>query len=265
MLIMKQRLFPDTDPTINYVNLIQRSLDSLNAGLDDYETGLADIRRTASLNGVDMERFMIPPPPTGTAPPATGVKALGPDSMVIDFDCSRVGVGNVADAARLLSGLLPPFDPPVQLPPPSEPVRTLSRGIVEFSSGGNGGLALRSGWDEPEPWGVWSIAKRADVVFDLEKGEDRLRSIRIEGRMFVHPKFPRATGSVALNGRRSRPIEASWEQPQVLVELELSRGDFRDGRVVIEFRIDEPISGAEHGLGIDRRYLGFGLERMLVQ
>jgi glycosyltransferase involved in cell wall biosynthesis len=265
MLIMKQRLFPDTDPTINYVNLIQRSLDSLNAGLDDYETGLADIRRTASLNGVDMERFMIPPPSTDTAPPATGVKALGPDSMVIDIDCSRVGVCNVAEAARLLSGLLPPFVAPVELPGPSEPVRTLSRGDVDFSSLGNGALALRSGWDEPESWGVWSVARRADVVFDLGPRGDRPRSIRIEGRMFVHPKFARATGSVALNGRRAGLIEANWEQPQVVVELELTRADFRNGRVVIEFRNDEPINAAAHGLGVDRRYLGFGLERMLVR
>ena len=83
--------------------------------------------------------------------------------------------------------------------------------------------------------------------------------------MFVHPKFPRATGSVALNGRRSSPIEASWEQPAVAVELEVSRSDVRHGRVVIEFRIDEPINAAAHGLSVDRRYLGFGLERMLVQ
>lgn len=265
MLIMKQRLFPDTDPAIDYVNLIQRALDSLNAGLDDYETGLADIRRTASLNGIDMERFMIPPPPPETAPPPTGVRALGRDSLVIDIDCSRMGLCNVADAARLLSGLLPPFEPPVELPAPSSPVRTLSPGSVDFSSRGNGGLALRSGWDEPESWGVWSIAKRADLVFDLDTRGDRPRSIRIEGRMFVHPKFPRATGSVALNGRRASPIEASWEQPGVVVELEVSRGDVRHGRVVIEFRIDEPINAAAHGLSVDRRHLGFGLERMLVR
>jgi hypothetical protein len=265
MLILKQRLFPDSDPAVNYVNLIQRALDSLNAGLDDYETGLADIRRTASLNGVDMERFMIPPPPDGTAPPATGIKALGPDSMVIDIDCSRVGVHNVADAARLLSGLFPSFEPPAELPAPPEPVRTLSRGDVDFSSLGNGWPALRSGWDEPEFWGVWSIAKRADVVFDLDPRADRPRSIRIEGRMFVHPKVARATGSVVLNGRRAGPIEASLEQPQVAVELELSRGDVRDGRVIIELCIDEPVSAAAHGLGVDRRYLGFGLQRMLVR
>jgi glycosyltransferase involved in cell wall biosynthesis len=265
MLIMKQRLFPDTDPSINYVNLIQRSLDSLNAGLDDYETGLADIRKTASLNGVDMERFMIPPPPPQTPPPPTGVKSLGPDSLVIDIDCSREGAHNVADATRLLSGLFPPFEPPVELPAPPEPVRTLSQGNVDFSSLGNGWLALRSGWDEPESWGVWSVAKRADVVFDLDPRGDRPRGVRIEGRMFVHPKFARATGSVALNGRRAGLIEATREQPQVVVELELSRADFHDGRVVIEFCIDEPINPAAHGLSADRRYLGFGLERMLVR
>jgi hypothetical protein len=50
-----------------------------------------------------------------------------------------------------------------------------------------------------------------------------------------------------------------------VVELELTRADFRNGRVVIEFRNDEPINAAAHGLGVDRRYLGFGLERMLVR
>jgi hypothetical protein len=265
MLMMKQRMFPDTEPEIDYVNLIQRALDSLGAGFDDYETGLADIRRAAALNGIDMARFLIPPPPRDNAPRAAGVKAWGTDSLVIDIDCSQVRLCNVADAARLLSSLLPPFQPPVELPVPPTPLRTLSPGCVDFSSRGNGALVLRSGWGEPESWGVWSIAKRADVAFGAGARGDSPRSIRVEGRMFVHPSLPRATGSVALNGRPAGRLEASWEHPQVVVELELSPRDLRQGRVVIEFDIDKPICAAEHGLSADPRHLGFGLERILVR
>jgi hypothetical protein len=268
MMAMKQALFPNERPDFNYRSLIQRALDSLATGLEDYEAGLADVRRTAELNGIDMDGFTVPPPAPADREPAQGVVELG-EALLIDIDCAAEGVTTVAGAARLLASTLTPFDPPGDLPAPPPQLLTvplpLPEGGVGFSRDGNGLALLGAGWSQPESWGVWSIGERADVVLDLENPVPHSLSIRVTGRMFVHPQLPASSASVRINGRAAAEIKAGWEQPAVDLRIEVPPGALESGAVLIEFFVDSPTSPASAGISSDVRRLGFGLERITFE
>lgn len=265
MMTMKQALFPNERPDFNYRSLIQRALDSLATGLEDYEAGLADIRRTAELNGIDLDWFTVPPPAPRDRKPAQGVVYLG-EAVLIDVDCAAEGESNVAGAGRLLASILPPFDPPGDLPGPAAQALTVSQDSKElcFSSKSNGLVMLGAGWSQPEGWGVWSIADRADVVLDPARPAPQSLVIRITGRMFVHQQLPRARGSVAVNGRPVAELNATPDQPAVDLRVEIPP-DALSSTITLEFLIDSPKSPASAGISSDIRRLGFGLERIAFE
>lgn len=266
MMTMKQALFPNERPDFNYRGLIQRALDSLAAGLEDYEAGLADIRRTAQLNGIDLDGFTVPAPAPAERKPAQGVVKLG-EAVLIDIDCAAEGVSNVAGAARLLASILPPFDPPGDLPAPAAQALTVSQASSElcFSSEGNGLVMLGAGWSQPEAWGVWTISERADVVLDLDRSAPQSLVVRITGRMFVHQQIPRPLGSVTVNGQPVAELNAAPDQPAVDLSVEIPPDALASGTIVLEFLIDSPASPASTGISSDIRRLGFGLERIAFE
>jgi hypothetical protein len=265
---MKQALFPDTEPAFDYRALVQRALDSLATGLEDYETCLADIRRTAELNGIDLEDFSVPPA-AQTSNPARGVQALGPDVLLIDVDCGAEGLANVGQATGLLASLLPAFEPPGDLAGPPGYVRKIARPspavTLDLSQEGNGLLLLGGGWGQAESWGVWSVAKRAEVTLQLEGDLRSTLSIEVTGRMFVPPQFPVAGGSLRINGRAAAELRATGEQPAVKFRTTVEPGDLASGRVRLEFHVPSARSPSSVGVSADTRCLGFGLERMVVE
>jgi hypothetical protein len=268
MMTMKQALFPDTEPAFDYRALVQRALDSLATGLEDYETCLADIRRTAELNGIDLEDFSVPPA-AQTSNPARGVQALGPDVLLIDVDCGAEGLANVGQATGLLASLLPAFEPPGDLAGPPGYVRKIARPspavTLDLSQEGNGLLLLGGGWGQAESWGVWSVAKRAEVTLQLEGDLRSTLSIEVTGRMFVPPQFPVAGGSLRINGRAAAELRATGEQPAVKFRTTVEPGDLASGRVRLEFHVPSARSPSSVGVSADTRCLGFGLERMVVE
>lgn len=265
MMAMKQALFPEQRPDFNYRALIQRALDSLATGLEDYEAGLDDIRQTAKLNGIDLDGFTIPPPAPAERKPAQGVVKLA-DALLIDIDCAAEGVSTVAGAGRLLASVLPPYEPPGDLPPPAAQVLTVSLPSPEdalyFSSQGNGLAMLGAGWSQPESWGVWSVADRADLVLDLEGPVPPSLALRITGRMFVPQSVTRAPGFLTVNGLPAARLNASPDKPAVELTVEVPPEALSSGTITLEFVLDSPVSPASAGISSDTRRLGFGLERI---
>ena len=248
MMSMKQALFPDDPPFFDYRSLIQRALDTLNTGLEDYASGLAEIRRTADLNGIDLNDFFVPSGPPNAAQPALGVQAVGDDVLLIDVDCTAEGVADVAGATRLLASILPSFERPAGLPDPPRYLRTVGRPfspeVLSFAGNGNGLLMVGGGWGQPEKWGVWSVARRAAVTVDLEAGTRPPFSLRIVGRMFVHPQALAATGSVGINGLAVTDMKASVDRPAVELRIDVPKQAAASGRLNLEFVIDHPVSPA---------------------
>lgn len=266
MMTMKQALFSNEEPSFNYRALIQRALDTLASGLDDYQTGLADIRRTAEVNAIDMDDFEVPDPAPGGSRPAGGVQWIG-DALIVDVDCALDGLTDVAGAVGLLASVLPPFEPPGRLPDPPVQLGVISRPFpvdgLRFSWDGNGLVLLGSGWGRNEAWGVWSIGKKADLALDLQPGLEPFR-LAVSGRMFV-PRNLKASGRVLVNGRHAAELIATQEQPSVEICIDVTPDDLKTGRVVLEFVIDAPTSPAKAGISTDSRSLGFGLQKISFQ
>ncbi len=263
MMTMKQALFPDERPDFNYRGLIQRALESLETGFEDYDAGLADIRRTAQLNGIDLDDFTVPPPAPAERKAAQGVVTLG-EGLLIDIDCTAEGVSTVAGAGRLLASVLPAFDPPGDLPRPVTQVLTVSQASRElcFSAGGNGLAMLGGGWSRPEDWGVWTIADRADLVLDLETPSPESLVLRITGRMFVPRQILQSRGSLTMNGRPVARLEATPDRPAVNLTVDIPPDALTTGTILLEFLVDSPSSPSSAGISSDTRRLGFGLERI---
>lgn len=268
MMTLKQRLFPESGPGFHYRNLLQRALDSLGTGLEDYDAGLADIRRTAELNRIPMDDYFVPPRPQGAPPAPQGVLALGPGALLIDVDCSRAGVADVAGATRLLAALLPDFVPPEAAPEPTPQLTALpaspERLTVGFGRSGNGRLLLDYGWAQPEEWGVWSVAPQAQLRWRIEGPFDQPVRVRVDGRLFVHPQEPRPSCSVWVNGRPAGRMEAGAGKPAVTAELELLPEDVTGPEAALRFTPHAAARPLELGLGPDTRCLGFGLERIVL-
>jgi glycosyltransferase involved in cell wall biosynthesis len=264
MMTMKQALFPNDEPSLNYRALVQRALDTLETGFDDYESGLEDIRRTAELNGIDLDDFEIPAPGAGGSKPAAGVQRIA-DALLVDVDCAAEGLTDVAGATGFLSSVLPPFEPPGDLPGPPVQVWVISRPFppdgLRFSEGGNGQILLGSGWDRNEAWGVWSIGKKADLKLHLHPGLEPFQLV-VSGRMFVHRKTLEKGGRALVNGRCAAELTATEQHPSVNFCIDVTPDDLKSGSLLLEFVIDAPTSPAEEGISADIRHLGFGLERI---
>lgn len=268
MMTMKQALFPDAEPAFGYRGLIQRALDSLATGLEDYETCLADIRHTAELNGIDLADFSVPPA-SQSPNQAGGVQQIGPEILLIDVDCAAQGLEDVGQATGLLASLLPAFEPPRDLAEPRRYIRRIPRPspavTLDFSQEGNGLLQLGGGWSQAESWGVWSVARRAEVTLLVEGDLRSPLNIEITGRMFVPPQFPIGVGSLNVNGRAAAELRATCEQPAVKVHATVEPDDLASGLVRLEFHTPSATSPHSAGISRDTRCLGFGLERIVVE
>lgn len=267
MMTMKQALFPDKEPSFNYRALIERALKTLETGFEDYESGLGDIRRTAELNGIDMDDFEIPAPRAGGSRPQAGVQRIG-DALLVDVDCGDEGLTDVAGATRFLSSVLPPFEPPRDVPEPPIQLGVISRpfppGGLRFSWDGNSLILLGSGWGCNEAWGVWTVGKKADLTLHLEPGLDPFKLV-VSGRMFMHQRALKARGRALINGRCAAYLTATENQTSVDFCVDVTRKDLKTGTLLLEFCIDAPTSPAEAGISADVRSLGFGLEQILFQ
>src|SRR5205807_3662523 len=67
--------------------------------------------------------------------------------------------------------------------------------ILDFSSRGNGALALRRGWSIIEHWGVWSIGTRSELAFPFERGTRGSLTFHLIGFVFLPPR----TMTICLN------------------------------------------------------------------
>ncbi|CAN5896451.1 hypothetical protein BH23ACT12_BH23ACT12_23640 [soil metagenome] len=214
-----------------------------------------------------MDDFKVPAPPAGGSRPAMGVQWIG-DALMVDVDCTGDGLTDVAGAIGLLASVLPPFEPPGQLPDPPVQLGVISRPFpvdgLRFSWDGNGQILLGSGWGRNEAWGVWSIGKKADLTLHLQPGLDPLTLV-VSGRMFVHHQNVKASGRALINGRGAAELIATEEQHSVEFCVDVTSDDLKTGTVLLEFVIDAPTSPAAAGISTNARNLGFGIERIVLQ
>lgn len=143
------------------------------------------------------------------------------------------------------------------LPVPNLPV--IYPGKVESTSGkGPGTEFLVSGWSYPEPWGIWAEGSTADLVADVSVSYNKPLMFRALARgLGVHPSTTQRVTVIA-NGR----VAATWDVKEG-ENLEYSAPILPRSTpghpIMIQFRVDHPVSPHQDGLSQDNRKLGFGL------
>ncbi len=257
MLAAKQRMFPDGLPSFRWRDFLWWVLQGAQTSRAEYEAVLTEARRIARDAGVSIDDWVDPPQEDAKSAPPQGVRRAG-DGLLFDVDCSEAGCANIFDVVRLLAALVPACPPTrfVRVEPPETGVGGNAETTLQFCRGGNGLLFLAHGWSEPEPWGVWSLGRTAEVIIPIVK-RPRAASLRIRGRTLAHAARPPARVWLSINGVRALGIEG-------VVALDVDRHAFARGELVVGFEIESPRSPAQDGISGDTRRIGFGLEEITL-
>jgi len=132
--------------------------------------------------------------------------------------------------------------------------------------GMSGSLMLATGWSVPEPWGTWSEGPVAKILLDLSdisfaKGA----TIEFDTMPFLPSSLIMQRVRVSTNDSAiaewifsQDEMAQGWKAVPRSIRIEVK--DFGlEGRVVLEFTIEKPVSPQEAGLSQDTRKLGFAI------
>ncbi len=130
---------------------------------------------------------------------------------------------------------------------------------------------MGAGWGPVEPWGVWTIGSRAELVLRLEASTRKPLQLRAWVLPFLHPDHRSLAVRVSINGERvskwtfqlgqSTNADSEWREAPLAID-----GSWNDtGELRIAFDIEAPMSPCALGLSQDRRLLGLGLRRLTLE
>ncbi len=128
---------------------------------------------------------------------------------------------------------------------------------------------MRGEWGHTEHWGVWTISRRADLVFRLESTQAVI--LRVLVRPFLSPAHRRLVVRV-MAGRQE---VAQWSFDFDNSELQNSQwceasipsrsANARNRNLDISFVIENPASPSAGGSSTDTRLLGLGFFKLVLQ
>jgi len=132
---------------------------------------------------------------------------------------------------------------------------------ISFAQGGTGLKYEVAGWSGAESWGTWTEGSNSIVALKLSDIPDRDMALSIEGQAFLSDKNPVQDIEVLVNRHPIETLRYAFPSgvdtrvitiPQSLIQE-------KNGLLIIEFKIKNPKSSAELGLGTDARLLGLAL------
>ena len=188
------------------------------------------------------------------------------------------GLVDVVTACRPLGGGPIPGTPPIELEAVAsvalsrdEEIAAIERRrevwrldeVQHFVAGSRHLAMLKSGWDEPARWGVWSVAPSAVMTFRPLPQQTEPIVVRAFVRGFVPPAHPALDVDVIVGGTRlatwafRHPTDFSFVERTVVIPPDL----IVDGVVQLELSIPDCRSPRELGMSDDERRLGLGLAR----
>jgi glycosyltransferase involved in cell wall biosynthesis len=268
LLIVKQELFPDQTPHLNYAEMLRQAAQRINEIPGQYDAVLADCRAIAEKNGIAFDESQLPrrrPPPKPAGQERREIQA---GMLLLGMDGTRHGLSNVFDAAAALAHELPTAGN-AQFEIEPAPVTQIAFGnanrvTLDFSANGNGAFFLGAGWSSLEHWGVWSLGTRSELTLALPVNFRGSLSIQLTGFVFLPP---RSMGMrVTLGSRVLLDRQITATQARVDVELAPLAVDGSDSARTLEIAIaiDRAATPVEAGVSPDSRPVGFGLERVVI-
>lgn len=141
---------------------------------------------------------------------------------------------------------------------PNELVKIKLNKAILFSTNGYGALYLSGGWQEQEPWGIWSKPQGAKLRFtDVPTNA---RSIVLVLKAVISPSHPRQVLKISLTGEIGENFELH-SSIQNVIQIPLGSQLLNtSNEIQIEFSVISPVSPIEAGISnSDNRDLGIGL------
>lgn len=137
---------------------------------------------------------------------------------------------------------------------------------IDFSDPFDSRCFMREGWAETEPWGVWTIDRRANLFLHVDAEPSTRLDLNVFGHAFVERPKMQVTVRVLADERQI----AEWKfdattgkEPRWLkAALRPQEGGSPSRRIAISFEIDAPMSPFAAGSSGDRRTLGLALCKM---
>lgn len=140
-----------------------------------------------------------------------------------------------------------------------------------FSSGGNGFSYLQEGWSSSEAWGTWSVGKHATVALGLPADAPKTDyEITIEAQGFVvEKKHLKQKVDVLVNKKAISSLVYDGPDP-VVHTIKIPKNNIlseknSEGRVNVEFILNNAISPSDLEISGDGRKLGIGLISLQIK
>jgi hypothetical protein len=122
---------------------------------------------------------------------------------------------------------------------------------------------LKSGWaDNTEDWGTWTVGKEAKLAVFMPPGTPK--TITLDLRAFVEPKHPKQSLEVAISGQPSKAFALSQFE-QNTIKLAIPASAYDKEFLVLDFKMTDPASPKDLGIGEDTRKLGVGIKRVVIE
>jgi hypothetical protein len=134
---------------------------------------------------------------------------------------------------------------------------------LNFAVGSPDIQLLKSGWSDPEPWGTWSIGRRAEIGLSI-KDQSADVMITLEGVAFLPPPLDPQEVKVEANGVPIGEMIFSTNNKELPHQFKVPRAVIArsQGYVVLAFVFPRTLSPADVGQGADNRKLGIGLRKL---
>lgn len=122
---------------------------------------------------------------------------------------------------------------------------------------------LGTGWNAPEPTGIWTSDEEASLMVCVPAGQDL--SIDVAFHSFVACRHPEVTVELLANATPLARWDTRLGRDRVAERVSLPRAVVGDGRVKLTFRVDAPASPLSRRAGSDRRRLGVFVSRLAIE
>jgi hypothetical protein len=123
-------------------------------------------------------------------------------------------------------------------------------------------FALCGSWSKPENWGTWSDGSLAKIYIPITQPNVKVISITLQA--FVNGKHPVQKIQLTSDGKNFKSISLSQFSGNQ-IDIPVTSTMLKDGYVLAEFKLLNPVSPKSLGMGDDSRELGIGLTKLEIR
>ena len=123
-------------------------------------------------------------------------------------------------------------------------------------------FSLCGTWSKPESWGTWSDGSLAKIYVPITNAQSKV--IKLTLQAFVNGKHPTQQIEYTIDGKDFKSVSMNQFAGNQ-IDIPISQVAHRDGYVLIEMKLLNPVSPKSLGLGDDSRELGVGVTKVEIR